>query len=374
MFRLHVVQAEFGDCFVLEYGTARQPRFTLIDGGPPHTFDDHLGPVLHELAQRNRALDACILSHVDNDHVIGLIDYFAELQSGTNGLPRPKELWHNSWGRAIDPDGAVAPRLKALMTASRTAAMPNATNATLGIDEGNALRAKASLLNVPINRSVPAGDRLQSSPTVDLITVDDVKQPIEFGNLSLRIVAPTRRNLEKLRDEWIAWLDKHESNVASDEPMTLANSDQSVPNLSSIALIAEADGKTILLTGDGRSDHLLDGLEMAGQLDNDGRCHVDVLKLAHHGSELDVTPEFFERITADTYVVSANGRYGNPDYSTLTWIVESAKAAKRKVALVLTNHTPADKKLQKKYATATYRYSLQYLPEGDHSLVLSLGN
>ena len=372
MFRLHVVQAEFGDCFVLEYGTARKPRFTLIDGGPPHTFDDHLGPVLRELAQRNQVLDACILSHVDNDHVIGLVDYFAELQSGTNGLPRPKELWHNSWGRAIDPDGAVTSRLKALMTASRTAAMPNATNATLGINEGNALRAKASLLNVPINRSVPASDLLQSSATVDLITVDAVREPVEFGNLSLRIVAPTRRNLEKLREEWIAWLDKHEAGVASDEPMTLANSDQSVPNLSSIAFIAAADGKTILLTGDGRSDHLLDGLEMAGQLDADGHCHVDVLKLAHHGSELDVTPEFFERVTAEMYVVSANGRYGNPDYSTLSWIVDAAKTAKRKIKLVLTNHTPADKKLQKKYATRKYHYSLQYLAKDDHSLVLSL--
>ena len=374
MFRLHVVQAEFGDCFVLEYGTARKPRFTLIDGGPPHTFDDHLRPVLHELAQRNRALDACILSHVDNDHVIGLVDYFAELQSGTNGLPRPKELWHNSWGRAIDPDGAVTSRLKALMTASRTAAMPNATNATLGINEGNALRAKASLLNVPINRSVPASDLLQSSATVDLITVDAVREPVEFGNLSLRIVAPTRRNLEKLREEWIAWLDKHEAGVGSDEPMTLANSDQSVPNLSSIAFIAAADGKTILLTGDGRSDHLLDGLEMAGQLDADGHCHVDVLKLAHHGSELDVTPEFFERVTAEMYVVAANGRYGNPDYSTLSWIVDAAKTAKRKIKLVLTNHTPADKKLQKKYATRKYHYALQYLAKDDHSLVLSLAS
>jgi len=363
MFRFRVVQAEFGDCFVLEYGTAAKPRFVLIDGGPPHTFEDHLAPVLRRLARRNRVIDLALLSHVDNDHIIGLVDYFAELHAGTEGLPRPKELWHNSWGRAIDADGSIAPRLKALMTASRTAAMPNATNATLGINEGSALRAKANLLSMPINRSVP---------TAHLITVDDVSKPIAFGNLSLRIVAPTKKNLEKLRKEWIEWLDKHENDVAQGDAMVMSNSDQSVPNLSSIAVIAKADGKTLLLTGDGRSDHLLDGLEMAGQLDGDGRCHVDVLKLAHHGSELDVTREFFERVTADTYVVSANGRYGNPDYSTLTWVVETAKEAGRKIKLVLTNHTPADKQLKKKYAAAKYRYTLQYMPDDDHSLVLSL--
>lgn len=363
MFRLRVVQAEFGDCFLLEYGTAAKARFILIDGGPPHTFEDHLRPVLKAIERRNHALDLALLSHVDNDHITGLVDYFAELQAGTEGLPRPKELWHNSWGHAIDPDGAMAPRLKALMTASRTAAMPNAANATLGITEGSALRAKANLLSMPINRSVP---------TEHLITVDDVSAPIAFGNLKLRIVAPTKKNLEKLRKEWAEWLDKHENDVARDDPKVMSNSDQSVPNLSSIAVVAKADGKTLLLTGDGRSDHLLEGLEMAGQLDADGRCHVNILKLAHHGSELDVTREFFERVSADTYVVSANGRYGNPDYSTLTWIVETAKEAGRKIKLVLTNHTPADKQLTKKYAAAKYRYTLEYMPDGDHSLVLSL--
>jgi beta-lactamase superfamily II metal-dependent hydrolase len=365
MFRLHVVQAEFGDCLLLEYGTDGKPRFTLIDGGPSSNFADNLEPVLRKIASKTTALDLTVLSHVDNDHIIGLVDYFAELQAGTAGLPRPKELWHNSWGRAIDPDGTVGPRLKALMTASRTAAMPNAAMATLGIDEGNALRTKATLLNVPINKSVP---------NVDLITVDDVKNPIAFGNLKLRVVGPTRANLEKLRKEWMSWLDKHEDDVAGDNAMVMANSDQSVPNLSSIALIAEAHGKTILLTGDGRSDHLLDGLQMAGRLDAQGRCHVDILKLAHHGSDRDVNKEFFERVSADTYVVSANGRYGNPDFDTLAWVVEAAKEAGRKIQLVFTNRAPAITKLLKKYPTAKYRYKSRFLKKGDHSLVLSLAS
>src|SRR6266508_1548947 len=169
MFRFHVVQAEFGDCLVLEYGSKDQPRFTLIDGGPPQNFADNLDPVLREIALRNPSLDLAILSHVDNDHVTGMVDYFAELQGGGAGLPKPKELWHNSWGRALDPDGAIAPRLKALISATRTAAMPNAGNAVLGIDEGNALRTKAKLLGIPINQSIPGAD---------LITVDKVPAPI----------------------------------------------------------------------------------------------------------------------------------------------------------------------------------------------------
>src|SRR5439155_14593068 len=172
-----------------------------------------------------------------------------------------------------------APRLKALISATRTAAMPNAGNAVLGIDEGNALRTKAKLLGIPINQSIPGAD---------LITVDKVPAPITLGNLSLRVVGPTQANLERLHKDWAAWLEKHEGAVAGDDAMVMANSDRSVPNLSSIMLLAEADGKSILLTGDGRSDHLHDGLAKAGRLDAEGSCHVDVLKLPHHGSERDM--------------------------------------------------------------------------------------
>src|SRR5262245_16851529 len=105
MFKFHVVQAEFGDCLLLEYGTDSS-RFTLIDGGPPSNFENNLQPVLQLLAKQKAPLDLTVLSHVDNDHICGLVDYFAQLQADPAGLPKPKELWHNSWGKAIDPDNA----------------------------------------------------------------------------------------------------------------------------------------------------------------------------------------------------------------------------------------------------------------------------
>ena len=363
MFRFHIVQAEFGDCLLLEYGTSAKPHFTLIDGGPPSNFENNLRTVLEDLAKTKAPLDLVVLSHVDNDHIVGLVDYFAELQNGADGLPRPLDLWHNSWGRTIDPDGAIAPRLMALMTATRTAVMPNATNATLGIKEGNALRTKAKLLGIPINHAFNGGD---------LITVSDAGAPKKLQNLSLRVVGPTTKNLERLRKEWMEWIEKHENEVGRDDVKVMANTDRSVPNLSSIMLIAEAQGKTILLTGDGRSDHLLDGLEEAGQLDGEGKRHFDILKLAHHGSERDVTREFFEQVTADLYIASANGRDGNPDASTLGWIAETAKESGRKVKLLVTNATPSVAEFQKSHPPSRFPYELSIMTKGDHSLVLNL--
>ena len=69
------------------------------------------------------------------------------------------------------------------------------------------------------------------------------------------------------------------------------------------------------------------GSRPSGLLDAEGTFHVDVLKVMHHGSDRNATKTFFKRVTADTYVLSANGNPDNPDLATLIWIVESAKNA-----------------------------------------------
>ena len=58
--RLHVVQADYGDSLILEYGQAAAPRFMLIDGGPPGVYSAHLKPALKSLAQRGAALEAVL--------------------------------------------------------------------------------------------------------------------------------------------------------------------------------------------------------------------------------------------------------------------------------------------------------------------------
>ena len=192
-------------------------------------------------------------------------------------------------------------------------AMPMSADAFYGVKEGHRLRILAKKLNLPVNAGF----------SNDLVMLETAAQPLVFGKLTLRVVGPNQANLDVLRAEWLKWLAKVEQRMASD-PATMANLDKSVPNLSSIVLLAECDGRTVLLTGDARSDHIVAGLEQAGLLVS-GKLHVDVLKVAHHGSDRNATAKFFKTVTADAYVISADGRYGNPDYDTLKWIVEAAK-------------------------------------------------
>lgn len=365
MFKLHTVQAQFGDCLILEFGTKAKPRFILVDGGPPGNYKAALEPALQTLVG-SRKLDLVVLSHVDNDHIIGLLDLLAALEEDdANSRSRHIDIagiWHNSFQRALDPSGEIGQRLQALVAAAGivNAAMPMSANAFFGVKEGNRLRILAKKLKVPANKGFHD----------DLIMLETASQPLKFEKLRLRIIGPTKANLEALRAEWLDWLSKAEEKMGS-QPATLANSDRSIPNLSSIILLAEYEGKMILLTGDARSDHILAGLEQAGLLTN-GKLHVDVLKVAHHGSSRNATSKFFKTVIADTYIISANGKYGNPDLDTLKWIVEAAHSDGRPIELIVTNITPTVQKLQQSHKPNDYGYQLTVQPVGENSIVKEL--
>jgi hypothetical protein len=90
----------------------------------------------------------------------------------------------------------------------------------------------------------------------------------------------------------------------------------------------------MLLTGDAGGDFILKGLESAGLLQN-GKIHVDLLKVQHHGSRHSVEQDFFEKVTADRYVISGDGKHGNPSIAALQWL--SAARSGEKYEAYLTN-------------------------------------
>jgi beta-lactamase superfamily II metal-dependent hydrolase len=72
----------------------------LIDGGPYQTYEKHLKPALQKLLL-NGNLDLVVLSHIDNDHIIGLLDLLEEIKTerekGENELVKIEKIWHNSF-------------------------------------------------------------------------------------------------------------------------------------------------------------------------------------------------------------------------------------------------------------------------------------
>jgi hypothetical protein len=373
MMRLNIIQAEFGDCFILQYGSTANPRYILIDGGPDKIFKNHLQAELTKISEQGGKIDIAVLSHVDNDHLIGILDLLAEMEKqDANNLPRTIKIdaiWHNTFDKTIGEGNDIANRVNAVVATAGAAAratMLSTNDVLTGIAEGSKLRSLAEKLEIPINSGFQ--NKLIS---LDTSSPTSTAQ-LESSNLRITIVGPTKANLDKLREEWLDWLAENESLAGTQDPYTMAMVDRSIPNLSSIMMLAEAEGKRMLLTGDGRGDHLIEGLKQAGLLDGSGKTHVDVLKLPHHGSDKNITKGFLESITADTYVISANGRYGNPDTSTLIWIVETARKSGRKVKIVVTNHTSSVDKLLDGYNPQDYGYEIITMQRNSNSMTIEL--
>lgn len=361
MFNLHVIQAEFGDAMIIEYGTAKS-KFILLDGGPSGVYDHFLRAELLRITGAKPVLEALMVSHIDIDHIKGILDLLAELKSQKDSnkplFVNIKEIWLNNFSDTIDTDGTISNRIQMIYSNAQSAGIQMSSTgiAVNGVKEGHKLRTFANILKIPMNKTGKNGMYKVGAPS-----------KVTFGNLKFTIVGPTQENLDELKKEWEAWLAKQDDAINAGNFNLLAMSDKSVPNLSSIMFLVEGDGKTILFTGDGRGDHLLDGLTAKKLLKN-GKLHVDIFKVAHHGSDRNTDKSFFEKITADKYVISANGKHGNPDYNTLLWIVETAKAAKRKIELLMTNETESTIKLLKERPMAKWGYKLNYLPKNNNSV------
>ena len=92
--------------------------------------------------------------------------------------------------------------------------------------------------------------------------------------------------------------------------------------MTSAALISLTPGLPgALLTGDGSQVDIVEGLKRKKKLDAQGKLHVDVLKVQHHGSENNIDEGFAEAITADQYVFCGNGAHENPDLEVIEVLV-----------------------------------------------------
>jgi beta-lactamase superfamily II metal-dependent hydrolase len=375
LLRLIVVQAQFGDCLLLQSSNGVKQSLVLVDGGTSQTYEMDLKPTLEALLHKDRKIDLVVLSHIDNDHILGLLDLFEDIK--TNKEPKINKvigiggLWHNSFSDIIDENGNKSLLMRKLFLSKQFSAGALDSNkihtpvigALRGVEEGRDLRKLAQSLQIPINPQFGGG----------LIVAKDKEKPVKVGNIKFTMLGPTQKNLDKLRKIWDDWLKKHENLLTKiSDLQALKLLDNSIANLSSIMFLVESQEKKILFTGDGLGDDVIDILSERGLLDSEGQYHVDVMKVPHHGSERNASPEFFNTVTADVYVISANGRDDNPSLSTLKWIIESKRKKNKIIRIFLTNRTGNTGKIVQKYDLKKFQYRFTFLKDGSHSLEISL--
>lgn len=316
MFEIEAIKAKHGDCLLLRWGSDDAPCLAVIDGGPDLIYSNALKPRLLQIAKgKPLTIDLMMLSHIDDDHIKGMLDMLEEIDSGD--LNANVELaWFNSLEGLLDGD---LPSNPATVTAS-----------VRGVFNSRPQPGSETDWEEMVLASVPQGQNLTNAleamglmetlnhPYPGLIMRGLAPKNATICGLKLTPVAPDRKAVEALRKVW------KEKRRDDKDPATAAYKDRSPYNLSSIVVIAEYGERSMLLTGDALGRHILEGLEEINWPKQDGRWHFDLIKLPHHGSQNNVTQGFFEKVTADRYVVSGDqGKFHNPNENAMKWLYDA---------------------------------------------------
>lgn len=304
---LRVLPASDGDCLVLSFGEAPR-RHLLVDGGRKATYE-RLKPILKSIVDANEQLDLMVLSHIDADHIEGLLA-LAEDKKQTVPVG---EIWFNGFEQLI--------KVKAQ-----------------GIAQAE--KFSAALLGRGWRPNERFGGRACVVP-------DGKPLPVECLDSGVRItlLSPDGGRLDKLQDEWSTWRTAPPTRskprpvapgglqVMGRSPMpkvldvdALADGkeaiDDETPNGSSIAFVAEVGGRRVLFGADAHPDLLAASLErLIGTAESKYPC--DVFKVSHHGSIGNTTRDLIKLLDCRRFVISSDGsRHGHPDPETIAKILK----------------------------------------------------
>jgi hypothetical protein len=387
IFTLEALKAKHGDALLLHYGAdSNDLRLIVVDGGPHGVYAPRLLPRLEEIrAQRSPGkplrIRLVVVSHIDEDHIQGLLEmteHLLDLRAAGDPPPfKITRLWHNSFGDLVKKVDLSS--VKATEARLRSAVFGEEVLSALGIDHPAALVLASVSQGRDLRNNAKALGMLMNS---ELIVAPESGQPNvqNLGDgLSFTVVGPMQVQINRLQNEWAKRIeDMREKGTLSEVAYQVALSDlvdRSVYNLSSIVVLASFNGKTMLLTGDARWDHILEGLSASNKLPG-GATRVDLLKIQHHGSNRNVRQEFFERVLADHYVISADGtgKDANPDVEMFEWLFQGRKNTSQDEPYTIYMTYRVDRIVRFLEDEKPANVKIRYPEEGKHSVWVDLGD
>jgi hypothetical protein len=305
MFTIEMLPAAYGDCLWIEYGDAAAPSRLLIDGGIGKTAEAIKARAQQAVADYGQCnIELLVISHVDVDHIEGIVKFLGGLPSGVT----IDEVWFNGWRHLV-------PHVR------------------LGGPSGERLTELIETQNLNWNKQMKG----------EAVAVADGPKPQTVhlpGGMAVTILSPTLTALANLKDKYEAECVKAglipgaaaEAGAAPLHPKRLGGvpdvaalaqrpfkEDDAVTNGSSIALLAEYQGQACLFAADAFPSVIAQSItEGLGKK----RVQLEAFKVAHHGSRGNTSPELLQAARAKRYLISTNGdKFQHPDEESIARIL-----------------------------------------------------
>ena len=345
---IEMFPAENGDAFLVRLENGKN---ILIDMGYSETYKKFIKDRLLNLKNKNQCIDLLIITHIDEDHIEGAIEFFKE--NGYADKPNiidVKEIWYNSY-RHLQFDKEKVPQISRFEERKLEAIkLANSGNSRNIIDESAPISAKqGSTLAGYLYGLGYADTRWNKAFNYKAINLD-TNGVLELEGMKFHILSPNTRKLKNLANLWINKLteididfnisddkifddayemymkklkentDLNEDNNISyksrkfksiiNDDINQTYKDRSKSNGGSISFILEYKEKKIVFLGDAHEDIIVENLEK--YIENNGVSYFDIIKISHHGS-LKNNFTWMKKIKAKKYLISTNGKHNHPN-------------------------------------------------------------
>lgn len=292
---ISLLPASYGDCIFI----SKNGYNILIDGGIAQTYQDFhdrrnpdksLKQLIEELQRNEQHIDLLIVTHVDEDHVGGIKEWF-ECDYPDEVFVR--EIWMND---------------------------------DVMLDDVSKLQ----------HSPAKAGYLLDMWRQKGRVYCNNIIQGIvcDRGPFHIKVLAP----LPKYRNciaKKISFSLQHTGTVKETDAMSIKELAEQKwdsngitnENRASIALeLSTEDGDKALLLGDAHIEDIMMGLDHFYP-NQSAPLRYDFIKLSHHGSKNNFNPTFLKLVEANEYLVSTNGdRFGHPDKEVIAQIIAKSNS------------------------------------------------
>lgn len=309
---IRLLAASYGDSILVTHSSGGSTFNLLIDGGPAKTFGigsgrQRLGPLriaLDEIKGKGQCVDLVILTHIDSDHIQGLINAFKTKGYLSN---LAKRVWLNA-------SSNISNYLNEAEIPENVIPFSTGDSPETSVREGKTFEQILSVLDCWRREIIVAG------------------QVITEGPFKFTILSPTDKNLRKLQCIWpdesfsadtAGKRNDYQQSITDLLENDAFSKDKSPANGSSIAFILEIEQKKILFLGDSYACVIVESLENLGHT-KENKLLVDYVKLSHHGSSRNTSVEMLDLIECRSYLISTDGtRHGHPHKRTLARILDA---------------------------------------------------
>lgn len=303
--KIKFLKAFNGDSILISFKEGKKSRNIIIDGGMPASYIQkgkngkpeygELKKAVDSIRERNEKIDLLILTHVDDDHIGGVLKWF---EKDEDAYKLVGKVWFNS-GRLISEYFDEEENKDNLLTLN-----PDETTLT------------------SIGQGVKFEDYIETKGIWDRSIVIALEY-LEYLGIKFKVLSPSPDKLKLLLGKWEkeapesldTSADKNDydstltEHIASDK----FKEDPAIHNGSSIAFILTFEKKNFVFLADAHPTVVVNSLKEFGY-SKEKPLKAELVKISHHGSKANNSIEMLELIETNKYVISTNGnKHAHPN-------------------------------------------------------------